>query len=212
MSPSTAAIAVSELDAEDQRLLAKKHPAIAGHKKALVVAADDLETLSLARVLTEAFTIQNRQMRALIEVMLPALDIPDKATILQARGNAAAREALIQEFGAFTSAQVAQRAGSTASNRAALANRWRKEGRIFGVTLRGQTRFPAFQLDDDSRPLPVIAAVLEHFKDRREPWETALWFTTKNSRLDDARPVDLLAGDAEQVVEAARHEVTGFVF
>jgi hypothetical protein len=53
------------------------------------------------------------------------------AAVLQARQNAAARHQFLEEFPALTSADVADAAGSKATNRASLANRWREEGKVF---------------------------------------------------------------------------------
>lgn len=129
----------------------------------------------------------------------------------QLRRNAEARRAFLAEFGTLTSAEVASLASSRARNRAALANRWRAEGRIFAVQAGGQVLFPAFQFsDDDARPRPVIAATLALFKDRLSDWQTALWFTGRNGWIGARRPVDLLASDPEAVVEAAHQEATAF--
>jgi hypothetical protein len=87
---------------------------------------------------------------------------PSAAEVANLRRNAQARKAFLAEFGTLTSREVAELAGSSASNRAALANRWKAEGRIFAVEMGGQTLFPAFQFsDDDGQPRPVIAEILE---------------------------------------------------
>ena len=150
---------------------------------------------------------QRENMLELIEQMSPA-SIPSRPAVLQARRNSEARAALLEEFEGLTASEVADLAGSAASNRSALAARWRKEGRIFAVANRSVQYYPVFQFGDDFRPLPAIASVLETL--RREPmseWEIALWFTSRNGWLDDRRPVDLLQADPVAVVEAAGHEV-----
>jgi hypothetical protein len=68
--------------------------------------------------------------------------VPSAPAVLQARRNALAREELFKEFGAYTSAEVADLAGSKAANKAALANRWKQEGRIFSVMHHGVDYFP----------------------------------------------------------------------
>ncbi len=140
--------------------------------------------------------------------MSPRVEPPSPALLLQARRNAEARLDLLNDYGAFTGATLADANGSTASNRAALASRWRKEGRIFGVSYNDKTYFPSFQFDERARPLDVIARVMSSF--RTQPigdWEIALWFTTANESISGRRPVDLLIEDPDAVVAAAEHEI-----
>jgi len=213
MSASTAAaVAITELSRRERRSLEKQHPEISSWKSGLLLMAEDEETLKLIRKLIETFAVRDRQMHRIIEAMLPALEVPSEASILQARRNAAAQETLLRELGAFSAAQVADLAGSKAKNRAALASRWQQEGRILGVRHRGQLVYPAFQFDAAGRPLPVISQVLEVFGESSSTWETALWFTAANGWLGGARPVDLLVREPERVVEAAHREVAELVF
>lgn len=153
-------------------------------------------------------------MKRLIEAMLPPLSalLPSKVAILQARRNAEARAKLIQELGALTSTEVADLAGSKAVNRAALAHRWRQEGRIFSVNYEGATLFPAFQFDSEGRPRPIIAEVIRTLTDKTSDWGLALWFTAPNGWLDDQRPVDLLGSDPDSVVRAVEREAEELVF
>ena len=130
---------------------------------------------------------------------------PSAAEIANLRRNAQARRAFLAEFGTLTSREVAEVAGSRAANRAALANRWRTEGRIFAVEIGGQTLFPAFQFsDDDGQPRKVIAKILKVLQPKLSGWQTALWFTGRNGWLGARRPVDVLGSDPEAVAEAAR--------
>jgi hypothetical protein len=142
----------------------------------------------------------------LIESMLPPT-VPSAPAVLQARRNALARE-----FGAFTSAEVAGLAGSKAANKAALANRWKQEGRIFSVTHHGTTYYPGFQFDGEGRPLPVIAEVIRRLGARSGEWELALWLTSPTGWLDGRRPVDLLESEPDEVAQAAEREAEGLFF
>lgn len=151
-------------------------------------------------------------MEKVIEALLPPLPVPSSAAVLQARRNAEARASLIREFGALTSAEVAERAGSRASNRAALANRWRQEGRIFHVTYQGATLYPAFQFDGEGQPRPVVAGILQILASRSTEWQLALWFLSANGWLGGRRPVDLLDTDPAAVREAAVREAEDLVF
>jgi hypothetical protein len=160
----------------------------------------------------EALLRQEVDFERVIEALTPVRDVPSAAAVLQARRNAEARAALAKEFGLLSSAEVADLAGSQAKNRAALANRWKKEERIFAVSHGGSTLWPGFQFDEDGKPLPVIAEVLAPLSDRGSTWQTALWFTSVNGWLGGRRPVDLLETEPDAVVEAARREADDLVF
>jgi hypothetical protein len=136
----------------------------------------------------------------LIEAMMPAA-VPTPAVVLQARRNAEARTALVDEFGLLTSGQIAEMNESAAGNRAALASRWKREGKILSVVHRGAVYYPGFQFDVHGRPRRVIGRALAALGET-EGWSTALWFITDNGYLD-ARPVDLLDTDPDAVVAAA---------
>jgi hypothetical protein len=146
-----------------------------------------------------------------LDALLPDnLEIPTPAVVLQARRNAEARSSFLAEFGALRSSEIADLAGSRAANRAALANRWRTENRIVGVTWRDELVYPGFQFTSDGRPLPAMQAALAAL--RSDPhttdWQTALWFSTPTSWLGGKRPIDLLNAVPDLVTEAARREVS----
>jgi len=180
-------------------------------RRKMMVEAESHETLSRMRRLIEGVQAEGERMSEMIDSLLPSIDVPGEAVVLQARRNAQERKNLLEEFGALTSSEVADLAHSKASNRAALANRWRKEGWIFAVEHRGRSYFPAFQFDDEGHPLSAIAEILEIFGGR-EGWETALWFSAASGWLGGRRPVDLLESDPEKVVDAARSAVDSRVF
>lgn len=142
----------------------------------------------------------------LVDALTPDLRVASAAAVAQARGNALARTELAREFGLLTSIEVAGLAGSRARNRAALANRWKQEGRLFAVPHGGQQLWPGFQLDEEGQPRPVIAELLEILGPELPPWQIALWFTSRSGWLDGERPVDLLAADPGRVAEAARRD------
>jgi hypothetical protein len=158
------------------------------------------------RSLTKQASLEARMhelRQALTEQMVPDLDLPSDATVVLARRNAKRRAELLREFGALSGEQIAQER-SRAANRHALAARWRKEGRIFGVPYRGHTLYPAFQFDKEGALRPAIARVLAALpREQMSAWETALWWTAANGRLDGRRPVDLLDSEPEAVVAAA---------
>lgn len=146
---------------------------------------------------------RKRPLSDLIEAMMPSTDVPTPVEVLQARRNAEARWGLLSEFGALTSAQVAEAAGSKAANTAALASRWLRSRDVLAVTYNGTRYFPGFQFDEAGKPLPIVREVLEHLEDLGE-WQRAIWFVTRSRLLGDERPVDLMREHPEQLVAAAR--------
>ena len=179
-----------------------------------VAAETDLEPEAVERVVA-ALAAHNGHAEAgaaeLIEALMPVpLTVPTPAAVLQARRNAEARTALLREFGALRSAEVAELAGSRAGNRAALANRWRSEGRVLAVGVGDELLYPGFQFTSEGRPHPGVAEALRVL--RAAPgltdWQAALWFATPTGWLDGRRPVDLLDEDPAAVAEAAEREVS----
>jgi hypothetical protein len=140
----------------------------------------------------------------LAERMLPDAPIPSPAQALLAQREARVRWETLQEFGAFTSEELADQR-SQARNRHALANRWRREGRIFSVELRGRRLFPGFQFDPVTfAPEPLVARVLEALpREEMSEWETALWWVAADPHLAGRRPVDLMRSEPEAVLAAA---------
>jgi hypothetical protein len=146
---------------------------------------------------------RSAQLEAVVEALLPA-EVPSPAAVWHAQRSAEARLALVNEHGAWSAAEIAQRAGSTAANRSALASSWRTTGRALGVDWNRRTVFPAFQFGADGQPLPVIAAVLAHLRRAGlDDWQAALWFDAPTGWLDDRRPVDVLDQDPGAVETAA---------
>ncbi len=195
--------------AEEGASLAEQLRGLLGKNEHLVVLVSTRgsgKTHALVRVLRD-WAAHGAQRESLIDLMTPALDVPRPEAVLQARRNSEARRRFLEEHGALTSGEVAALAGSRAANRSAIANRWRKEGRIFAVTLHDSQYYPGFQFDENGRPLSVIGRVLRAL-DAEElgEWEIALWFTKRTGWLDDRRPLDLLGEDPDAVVEAARRE------
>jgi hypothetical protein len=201
---------LAEIDSSEQSatlahmiddLLSKKE-----HLIVLIAPPGSGKSFALLRALRN-WAAHATQRQSLIDLLTPTFDVPRPAAVLQARRNSEARREFLEEFGALTSAEVADLAGSTAENRSALATRWRKEGRIFAVTLHEILLFPGFQFDDEGRPLEAIAHTLDALSARElSEWEVALWFTKRTGWLSDRRPVDVMRDDPDAVVEAARRE------
>lgn len=198
-------------DAERRRFATELGQAGASAKGgAFVIAADDASLLEDAVSLTRRLYHSKVRNRQLLHHFLSPAEEPSDAEILQLRRNAEARKAFLAEFGALTSKQVAELVGSRATNRAALANRWKAQGRIFAIEAGGQTLFPAFQFAEDGQPRPAVADILAVFGPKAGGWQTALWFAGANGWLGAKRPVDLLKSAPEAVTAAARREAEAF--
>ena len=171
------------------------------------VDAPTMATLSAFRNLVA----HGRAVDGLVEALMPEdLAVPTPAAVLQARRNAEARSALLTEFGVLRSQEVADLAESRASNRAALANRWRAENRVVAVPVGDELLYPGFQFGAEGKPKPAIGPTIDLL--RSDPhttdWQIALWFVTPTSWLGGIRPVDLLDEDPDAVIDAARREVS----
>ena len=181
-------------------------------RSTLVISSEDSSLLERTEAWLELLKdrltdADDRQMQHLIETALPTIEPPPAPVMLrQARRNAQARIALLEEFGALDAERVHELAHSKARNRFALATRWRQEGRILGINYRNKTYFPGFQFDTNGQPLPVIAKVIALFGNQLDGWQTALWFTLANGWLDGKRPIDLLLTDPDAVISAAHQE------
>ena len=217
-------LAVAELSPDETRSLARKHPEIARMEgRSAVAIAGDAELVdSLVQALRGLshgpakgtavidtiwglLANEPKNRERYIDVLMAGLGVTDRSEVPQLLRNARRRAELLREFQALTSAEVADLRGSTAGNRAAIASRWKSEGRVFSVVHQKSEFFPAFQFSPDGEPRPVIRRVLEA-AGHRDGWEIALWFTASNGWLDEKRPVDLLdeAGREDEIVEAAR--------
>ena len=176
----------------------------------------EVEPAQAERVLETWRTLSGEGRFAdLIERLMPErLRVPAPAVVLQARRNAEARTALLGEFGALRSAEVAELAGSRAANRAALGNRWRAENRVVAVPVGDELLYPGFQFTTEGRPHPTVGAALRTLRSARglSDWQAALWFAGANGWLGGRRPVDLLDEDPGAVEDAARREVAELVF
>jgi hypothetical protein len=174
---------------EVSRELAELETTLAGARGALVDASRE--------------RARTAQLEQVVDALLPT-EVPSAAAVWHAQRSAQARTALLRECGAWSAAELADRAGSTAGNRSALASAWRTSGRVVGVEWHGRTVFPAFQFTADGQPRPKLAGILRHLRRAGlTDWQAALWFASPTGWLDDRRPVDVLDDDPEAVELAA---------
>jgi hypothetical protein len=172
--------------------LARLEHSLAEARETLEAAAGEVRTRQ-----------RSEQLARVVSSLLPP-EVPPPAAVWHAQQTAQARLELLREWGAWSAGEVAERAGSTAANRSALASAWRAAGRIVGVEWNGRTVFPAFQFAPDGQPRPVIAQALSHLRRAGlSDWQTAVWFTSPTGWLEDRPPVDALDEDPEAVVSAA---------
>ena len=175
----------------------------------LMISAADLTTLDKAKSLIELLgerlhSLDDAEMERLIDAAMPTLsDRPASTVIDQARRNAGARAKFVKAYEMLDAEQVHELFGSAAKNRAALAARWRSDGKIFALDYRGRLLYPAFQFDRQGRPKDIIGKVLVMLGDAAGPWQTAIWFTSANGWLDGKRPLDLLDSEPDRVLDAA---------
>lgn len=200
------------LDADERRRVMAAHPrlkvdfAFTDAVVALVSADDDQEMAALAggvEAARAAFRSQRESASAVLRALLPPERLAlGPSVVTQVQRDAELRAALADEFGLLSGAEVAERAGSRASNARAMASRWSTSGRIFAVPVDQAQRFPGYQFDEEGRPRPVVANVIGRLAPHLTAWELALWFVGANGWLGGERPVDVLAS-TDEVIQAA---------
>lgn len=196
------ALRVTRLSPADRKKLDRTHPEFRD-RAALVVSGSPRLMSALEGVIRE-IAREEEQSERLLEILTEWVGsrVPDESRVLQLQRQAEARDLFLREFTTLTSQDVAALSGSTARNTAALASRWKSDGKIFALSAGRVDRFPAFQFGEDGKPLPIIARIIEIFQDRN-PWALALWFASNSGWLGGRRPVDLLRERPDDVVEAA---------
>jgi hypothetical protein len=162
--------------------------------------------VSIARGLVASGGDAQREALVLA-ALLPSPSTLSEVVTTQLRWNAVAREQALTEFGALTSAQLAEARGSQVSNPHPTTSRWLSAGRVFAIDTVAGRLFPAFQFLDGV-PRPVIGRILTAMAGQLRGWELLLWFTASSGYLDGARPVDLLATSPDDVVRAAGYQAS----
>jgi hypothetical protein len=151
----------------------------------------------------------NERFDELADAMMPT-HVPTASLVEQARRNVAERVHFLKAYGALSAEQVADTVGSHATNRRALAARWRGEHKVFAVRVPpNMLVYPAFQFDFDAgAPRPVVADVLAALPAglRDGGWQLALWWDTPTDFLGWNRPIEMLDKDPAAVVAAAVDE------
>jgi hypothetical protein len=187
-----------------------------GRVVGLVVTERDLDEREVEELLAPTgahvvfISAMFSRFNEVVDVLAPTA-VPSPAWLEQARRNADERRRFLDEFGALDAEGVATLAGSKSANRRSLAQRWRSEGKIFGVEVQGKFVYPGFQFDPETgQPKPDIGRVLASLPRtlREGGWQLALWWDNAVDALGFRRPVDVLDKDPDAVVLAARAEAT----
>ncbi len=164
----------------------------------------------LARLVAERLTAaqgDHAREAQILDAMLPPIETMTNVAATQLRWNAVARAEALREFGAPTSAQLAELRGAKTANPHTTTSRWLSAKRVFAVDTAAGRLFPAFQFAQ-GEPLPVIGRILAALRGQVQGWELLLWFTGSNGYLGGARPVDQLAKAPEEVVAAAASQAS----
>ena len=103
-----------------------------------------------------------------IERYAPDIDVPPPVVLDQARRNLQLRAALLTEFGAIEASELAELVGSTARNRSATVDNWKRADRVVAVRWKGHTVVPGFLLRPDGHPDPAAGPALRRFARARD--------------------------------------------
>lgn len=150
---------------------------------------------------------ESARENTILEGLLPPVETLSQDAITQLHWNALARAGALREFGALTSAQLADMRGSKTANPHTTTSRWISGDRIFALETPSGRLFPAFQFAD-GEPRPVLGRILAALDHQLHGWELLLWFTGSSGYLDGARPVDMLEAAPDQVVGAAAYQAS----
>jgi len=167
---------------------------------------------TMAHIAPLVSSIIERRQRAVLESIVNALVPnvpPPQHMMIEARMTAQARKAVLEGAEWLTAAQIAELAGFSASNPSAQPNKWKREGSIFALRHQSSDYFPGYGLDLAAgyRPIKALATIIKIFGASKDAWGLAYWFASVNSFLGGMRPQDLLAQQADHVIEAAQDEM-----
>ena len=144
------------------------------------------------------------ELKRAAKVYRPRVEIRSVDTqLMEMQKNAA--EAILQGSEWLPAIQVGKLAERSASNPAALANRWKREGKLFTISWKGKDWYPRYAFDDVIQPRPVIAEVMRIFGAGMDPWRIAAWFESSNAWLGGLKPRELM-NEPERIVAAARRK------
>ncbi|MCK9539404.1 hypothetical protein [Dokdonella sp.] len=128
-----------------------------------------------------------------------------------ARDTAATRQAALESTSWLTAEEIAWSAGLRGKNPVVQVSRWKRENKVFSVSMvDGTERFPAYLLEPVAwRPLPETASAIAALASTKDGWGMAYWFASVNSFLGGKRPMDLIGTEPQRVAAAAADEAAG---
>lgn len=116
----------------------------------------------------------------------------------------ALRDRLREEVPLITAEQWSRLSGNTGRNPSAALGKYKAAGRLFAVTRGNQHLYPDFQFsENEARPKPAIAAVLERVPEPARGWPLLSWFNAPNVFLGNRKPLEAIDSDPQRVAEAA---------
>lgn len=143
---------------------------------------------------------------------VPPTGNPVAGTSTEERLNAAMNEnddgilawnRLLEEYGALTAAELAERKGTSGTS---YARDLIHSGRALAV-IRGRTPYmPGYQFDATGTLYPAVASVLTVFRDAGwSDFSTAIWLAAPSTWLSGERPAEMLAAEdaATRLMQAA---------
>lgn len=123
----------------------------------------------------------------------PGAETTARALARSAAARVSLYDQLDEEFGLLTVDQLPESLRTSA---------W--SSRLLSIEHRGETCYPAFQLDENGCPLDVVADLVSLADEQgRSRAGVVHWLLSPTTHLDGARPVDLLRSDPARVVTAA---------
>jgi hypothetical protein len=190
--------------------MARRHPEVAGFDAGLLVVTDADVFPRLVDAIARLVSAVNDGSAIDLDGLVDELVIAPEVTaplVDAVRRAADFRSRVLRDFGSFGAAEVADLAAGAGGRvrSAGIARRWRAEGKIFAVPVRGNLRHLAFQFDEHGQPLAGVADVLSVIG-AWPPWQIATWFVTAHPMLDHQQPATLLRDRPATVVAAARHD------
>ncbi len=149
-----------------------------------------------------ADALRERNIEKLLEILADDLPRAQVESDLEF-DNAGLRAEYLSEVPVLKAAEVRTQSGLNPRNKSEPASRWKREGKLFAIRVRGIDLYPAFQFEDGA-PNPVIKKVLDALPGDMSPWQIALWFASGNGWLDGKEPQECLARPDDVVLAARR--------
>jgi hypothetical protein len=200
----------SEISAYLQQSPARRTLAITFEDERELAATEEVYR-RIGEVLPQLIRARRKEkLTRVAEALLPDV-APSRAALVQARMQAEAKAHILDSGDYVRTVDIAKLAGYSDNNPSAQPSKWKRESSIFAVEHNGADYFPLFALNPDKsyKPYPALTQILRILGGRWNSWGVAFWFAAVNGFLDGRRPQDVLAGDPESVIAAAKDAMEG---